>query len=357
MEMAKIFEELLVENELELLVSNTDFHSSRTQLSIRRMLLRRVDGVAFMCSEKEGATLESLVQNRIPVVTTDHHRTAPGISDIIVDFRDGMAQIVRHLKELGHRHIGFIGGTDDLATSRDRRDSFLDAVVKFGLSSQDSWIVAGDFKIAGGARGVESILNQEMRPTAVVTANDLTAFGALRKIHEMGLRIPEDISLTGCDDIEMSDVVYPPLTTLRISRRQYAQMLFDALQMGASDPSQTGRVFSLPMKLVVRQSTGPAPSGDRRNRAGMAARLPEEHVKEKEQATETDSGRDCRPLDQDWLHREAVVDAHALSNRAAYRSQQRVPASQPRTPGSRRRSWLTSDCHSEGRGPGQESGA
>jgi LacI family transcriptional regulator len=268
MEMAKIFEELLVENDLEMLVSNTDFHPSRTQLSIRRMLLRRVDGVAFMCSEKEAATLESLVQNRIPVVTTDHHRTAPGISDIVVDFRDGMAQIVGHLKELGHCDIGFIGGTDGLATSRDRRDSFLDAVVKFGLSSQDSWIVPGNFRISGGAEGMESILKQEKRPTAVVTANDLTAFGALRKVHEMGLRIPEDISLAGCDDIEMSDVVNPPLTTLRISRRQYAQMLFDALQLGEEDVSKTGRVFSLPMKLVVRQSTGPAPHRDRQNREG-----------------------------------------------------------------------------------------
>ena len=272
MEMAKIFEELLVENDLEMLVSNTDFHPSRTQLSIRRMLLRRVDGVAFMCSEKEGATLESLSQNRIPVVTTDHHRTAPGISDIVVNFRDGMAQIVGHLKELGHRNIGFIGGTDGLATSRDRRDSFLDAVVKFGLSSQDSWIVAGNFQISGGSQGMESILKQEKRPTAVVTANDLTAFGALRKVHEMGLRIPEDISLTGCDDIEMSDVVYPPLTTLRISRRQYAQMLFDALQLGAEDVSKTGKVFSLPMKLVVRQSTGPAPNAGRQAAAKMGGK-------------------------------------------------------------------------------------
>jgi len=260
METAKIFEELLVENELELLVSNTDFHLSRTQLSIHRMLLRRVDGVAFMCSEREAASLESLVQNRIPVVTTDHHRTAPGISDIVVDFRDGMAQIVGHLKELGHRDLGFIGGTDDLATSRDRRDSFLDAVVRFGLSSQDSWIMPGNSRIRGGPVGLETILKQEIKPTAVVTANDLTAFGALRKVHEMGLRIPEDISLTGCDDIEMSDVVYPPLTTLRISRRQYAQMLFEALQTGAEDLTQPGKVFSLPMKLVVRQSTGPAPA-------------------------------------------------------------------------------------------------
>ena len=194
------------------------------------------------------------------------------MSDIVVNFRDGMKQIVGHLKELGHRNIGYIGGTEGLATSRDRRDSFLDAVVKFGLSSQDSWIVAGDFRISGGALGMESILKQEGRPTAVVTANDLTAFGVLRKVHEMGLRIPEDISLTGCDDIEMSDVVYPPLTTLRISRRQYAQILFDALQFGAEDVSRTGKVFSLPMKLVVRQSTGPAPSHGRQNPARTGAK-------------------------------------------------------------------------------------
>jgi DNA-binding LacI/PurR family transcriptional regulator len=258
MEMVKIFEELLVENELELLVANTDFHSSRTQRSIHRMLLRRVDGVAFLCSEQEAASLESLVKNRIPVVTTDHHRTALGISDIVVNFRDGMTQIVGHLKDLGHQKIGFIGGNEGLATSRDRRESFVNAVVKFGMSSRDSWIVAGDYRIGGGSAGMEAILSLDEVPTAIVTANDLTAIGALRKAHERGVRIPEDISVTGCDDIEMADVVYPPLTTLRISRRQYAQILFDALQAGSEDLSQPGKVLSLPMQIVVRQSTGPA---------------------------------------------------------------------------------------------------
>lgn len=262
MEMVKIFEELLVEIDFELLVANTDFHPSRTQRSIHRMLLRRVDGVAFLCSEQETASLESLVQNRIPVVTTNHHRTAAGLSDIVVDFQDGMTQIVRHLKELGHQDIGFIGGTEGIATSRDRRASFVNAVVRFGMSSRDSWIVHGDYRIGGGFSGMEAILNQEKVPTAVVTANDLTAIGALRKAHERGVRIPEDISITGLDDIEMSDVVYPPLTTLRISRRQYAQLLFDALQMGTEELSQPGKVLSLPMQIVVRQSTGPVRKHD-----------------------------------------------------------------------------------------------
>lgn len=265
MELVKSFEELLVENELELLLANTDFHPSRMQRSIHKMLLRRVDGVVILTSEHEAAALESLVQNRIPVVTTDHYRIAPGMSDIVLDFHGGMAQLIQHLKGLGHQHIGFIGGTDGLATSRIRRESFMDAIVKMGLSSRDGWIIAGDYKISGGAAGMESILSQEQIPTAVVTANDLTAIGALRKAREKGLRIPEDISITGCDDIEMSDIVYPPLTTLRISRRQYAKMLFDALQSSAEDLSQPGKVFSLPIRMVVRQSTGPAPKHGKRN--------------------------------------------------------------------------------------------
>lgn len=271
MELVKVFEGLLVENDFELLVANTDFHSSHMQRSIQRMLLRRVDGVAVLGSEHEAAALESLVQNRIPVVTTDNYRTAPGLSDVVLDFRGGMAQLMRHIKDLGHRDVGFIGGTEGLATSRVRRESFLDAVVKLGMSSQDGWIVSGDYRISGGAAGMEAILQHETIPTAVVTANDLTAMGALRKAHERGLRIPEDISVAGCDDIEMSDIVHPPLTTLRICRKEYAKMLFEALQLGDEDLSQPGKEFSLTMSMVVRQSTGPAPKPGRRTPAGNGA--------------------------------------------------------------------------------------
>lgn len=256
-ETVKIFEELLVENEKELLVTNTDFHATRTQRSVRRMLLRRVDGVALLTSELEAAPLESLVQNRIPVVTTDHYRTARGMSDIIVDFRDGMAKIVAHLKGLGHRDLAFIGGTEGLVTSRVRRESFMDAVVKQGLSSREGWIVEGNFKIDGGSAAMAKILSQPQTPTAVLTANDLTAIGALRTIHEKGLRVPDDISVTGCDDIAMSDIVYPPLTTLAISRKEYAHLLFEALSAGSEDLSRPGRQYKLQTTLVVRQSTGP----------------------------------------------------------------------------------------------------
>ena len=270
-ELVKIFEELLVENEQELLVANTDFHGTRLQRSVRRMLLRRVDGVAILTSEHEAASLESLVQNRIPVVTTDHYRSACGMSDIIIDFRGGMMQMVTHLKELGHCNLGFIGGTEGLETSRVRRESFMDAIVHQGLTSRAEWLVPGNYKIDGGSAAMAQILAQPEIPTAVVTANDLTAIGAMRAAYEKGLRIPDDISIAGLDDIEMSDIVFPPLTTLRISRRDYARMLFEALRETGKDLSKPGPQFRLPMSLVVRRSTGRAPAHHRNSGSRKSA--------------------------------------------------------------------------------------
>jgi LacI family transcriptional regulator len=257
-ELVKIFEGLLVDHERELLVANTDFHATRTQRSLRRMLLRRVDGVAILASELETASLEALVNNRIPVVTADRLHTAPGISDIAIDFSQGMTELAAHLRELGHTRIGFIGGTAGIVTSRVRKECFLDAIVKQGLSSREGWIVEGNYRTDGGEAGMEAILAAGEIPTAVVTANDLTAIGALRKAHEKGLRIPQDISIAGCDDIEMSDMVNPPLTSLRISRREYADMIMQALDLATTNQSDEGQQYMLPTRLIVRQSTGPA---------------------------------------------------------------------------------------------------
>ena len=171
--------------------------------------------------------------------------------------------MVAHLKKLGHRQLGFIGGTEGLETSRVRRESFMDAVVKQGLTSREGWIATGNFKIDGGSAAMARILAQHDLPTAIVTANDLTAIGAMRTAYEKGLRIPDHISVAGCDDIEMSDIVNPPLTTLRISRKDYARMLFEALRETGKDLSRPGPTFRLPMTLVVRRSTGAPPANPR----------------------------------------------------------------------------------------------
>ncbi len=276
-ELVTILEELLLQTGQELLLANTDLRSTRLVDSLHRMLLRRVDGVAILTSEHEAPSLASLVQNRIPVVTTDHYRTSCGIGDIVIDFPNGMMQMIAHLRELGHRRLGFIGGSEALETSRVRRESFMTAIVNHGLTSRAGWIVSGNFKIDGGSAAMAQILSQPELPTAIVTANDLTAIGAMRMAYEKGMRIPEDISVAGCDDIEMSDIVSPPLTTLRISRSDYAKMLVDALHETGKDLTKPGPTFRLPMSLVVRRSTG-TPRAQSKNHAsrGRATRTSEE---------------------------------------------------------------------------------
>ena len=270
-EFVKIFEALLVEHDQELLVANTDFHPTRMQQSVRRMLLRRVDGVVLLTSEVESEPFESLIRNKIPVVTTDRYLVANGHSDIKIDFKKGLDLVVAHLNDLGHRRIGFIGGSEGLITSRVRRESFLEAMLKRGLTCLDGWLQDGDYKIGGGSAAMEKILSLPERPTAIATANDLTAIGALRTAHAHGLNIPGDLSIVGCDDIEMSDIVYPPLTTIHTSRKDYAEMLFHALRRIQKDASLPGKEYTLGTSLVVRKSTGPAKStsmasGGRRKR-------------------------------------------------------------------------------------------
>jgi LacI family transcriptional regulator len=144
----------------------------------------------------------------------------------------------------------------------------MDAVVKQGLSSQEGWLVEGDYKIEGGYAAMSRILAQKDLPTAIVTANDLTAIGALKKAHETNLRIPEDISISGCDNIAMSDIVHPPLTTLQISRKEYARLLFEALRAGTENLGRPGLQYVLPTSLIIRKSTGPAPERQRPRKAG-----------------------------------------------------------------------------------------
>jgi LacI family transcriptional regulator len=98
------------------------------------------------------------------------------------------------------------------------------------------------------------------RPTAVIAANDLTAIGAMRTIQKHGLSVPEDISIVGFDDIELADILHPPLTTLRLSRSELAGIFFKALEALRSEPHAEGQQYAIKSSLVVRGSTGPARS-------------------------------------------------------------------------------------------------
>ena len=121
---------------------------------------------------------------------------------------------------------------------------------------------------------MEQILALGMRPTAIITANDLTAIGALRVIHRHGLLVPEDFSIVGFDDIELSDIIYPPLTTLRLPRHELALKFVNALEAFEPDPHVHGKQYKVETALVVRNSTGLAKKREpKTKRAAAVPRL------------------------------------------------------------------------------------
>lgn len=250
------FEELLTETEHEVLLTSVQ-SPSKLEKSVRRMLMRQVDGAVFMSSEFDTEAIEPLFRHKVPLVTVDRRSVEAGCSDVAIDFEAGFRQAVRHLHELGHKRIGFIGGTEGLRTSGVRFRAFQAALSECGLRFYAGLVRVGDFRVAGGERAILSLMREEHPPTAILTANDLTAFGAIRGLHTLGLSVPKDLSVIGLDDVLLSDVLQPPLTSIRIPRRRMARACVEALNHTKEDVTREGKQFSVPAELVIRESTAP----------------------------------------------------------------------------------------------------
>lgn len=254
-EFIRSFERIMVEWNRDMLMATTDFHPSRMQQSIRRMLIRKVDGVALLASEIETEPIEALIHNRVPLVTMDRRITGPGLSDIVIDYQEGMNQAVKHLKHLKHQKIAFLGGSVGPTIANHLRDAFMEAMAKHGLKIEPDYIRAGNYRISGGETTMLELLALSKKPTAIIAANDLTAIGALRTIQKHNLSVPADFSLIGFDDIEIADILHPPLTTLRLSRTELATLFFKSLEELRLQPHPQGQQYTIKPSLVVREST------------------------------------------------------------------------------------------------------
>jgi len=252
------FEGLLADIDRNMLMATAASHPPRVQKTIHRMLVSQVDGVALLASEIETEPIEAMIRNRVPLVTMDRRVVGKGLSDVSVDNDNGMREAVGHLVQLRHCKIGYIGGVAGPTISDHRLKSFVDTLQGYGLQVETQFLRIGNFRISGGETAMTELLELDKPPTAVITANDLTAIGALRVIHRKGLSVPGDFSVVGFDDIELSDIVHPPLTTIHLPRREMAKKFVGALTAFAEDPHGPGRQYKIATSLVVRNSSGPA---------------------------------------------------------------------------------------------------
>ncbi len=256
-ELIQGFENIAVENGYEILVSSTNYDPKRMSHCIRRMLERKVEGVAIMTFGLEEPLLEQLAKRQVPLVFIDVGPDRPGVSVLKVDYHHGIRQAVQHLAALGHRKIAFISGPTRLHSAQSRLAAFSKSMQECGIAPGANQIAQGDHTLEGGAAAMEKLLAQEEIPTAVLCSNDMTAIGVLHKLYRTGLKVPEDISVIGFDDIHIAEVMMPPLTTVLMSRIEIAKAAFDALRARAEaqEPGQGKREFKISTSLTVREST------------------------------------------------------------------------------------------------------
>jgi len=258
-EIVQTFEDLAVQNNYEILLTSTVHDPKRMESSVRRMIERRVDGVAILTFGMEESLLEHLRERKVPLVFVDVGPDVPGVINIRIQYLHGIRQAVQHLAALRHTRIAFIAGPEDLRSANARRDAFEASMEEIGLSPD--LVVIGNHRVEGGMNALVELIKLSDPPTAVLCSNDMTAIGVLREAYDKNIKIPDDLSVVGFDDIHLSEFTIPPLTTVQMSQHNLAKIAFNALleEVESQNSSPEPRKYELVTNLVQRKSTALAP--------------------------------------------------------------------------------------------------
>lgn len=258
-ELIQSFEEIAVANGYEILVSSSNSDPLVLTTCVRRMLERQVEGVAVMTFGEEEPVLDQLAMHNVPMVLAEFKLPDTKSSTIVMDYTTGMRAAVDHLAALGHRKIAFLAGPHALHSAVTRLNDFHTAMKAAAIPVNKAWVIECDHSLRGGVRGFERLQALEARPSAAICSNDMTAIGMLRAAYMAGLRVPQDLSVVGLDDIDFAEFTLPPLTTIRLSRTDLAKAAFEALRQHAEEKTgpNVQREFLVSTALVVRGSTAP----------------------------------------------------------------------------------------------------
>ncbi|HEY7974506.1 MAG TPA: LacI family DNA-binding transcriptional regulator, partial [Ktedonobacterales bacterium] len=215
-------EDAAAERNYSIILTNTDDQPAREAHGLAMLRDRQVDGLLLATARLHDPAIEQLATEHTPFVLVNRH-TEPITPNVVVpdDYAGGVAAI-EHLIELGHQRIAHISGSDDASTGYLRRQAYLDTLQRHGVdhfADQAALLVRGSFREAGGYAAMRTLLELAEPPTAVFAVNDLAALGAIHAISEAGLRVPQDISVIGFNDLFHASHMTPNLTTMQVPHR------------------------------------------------------------------------------------------------------------------------------------------
>lgn len=230
-----------------------------TRAWLDRLASRGSDGLVVVVGDQDPETVARLAALEAPVVLLDPvGGSDPSFATVGATNWAGAFSAVEHLTGLGHRRIGVISGPPRLSSSQQRVDGYRAALRRAGLAADEDLVRFGDFLLAGGARGAADLLDLPEPPTAIFAGSDMQAVGVYQEAARRGLRVPDDLSVVGFDDISLCGYLSPALTTVL---QPLSRMAAEAVRLAltAAGPDDDGRAprLELATDLVVRNSTAP----------------------------------------------------------------------------------------------------
>jgi LacI family transcriptional regulator len=233
------------------LIVSGHWHAEEEAERIELLIARRVDGLVILSGKLKDAQILKLAQ-RVPIVAFGRNLAGPQAFGFSLDNYRGACEAVEHLVLQGHRQIAFIAGPADHLDAQARLAGYRDTLKKHKIKESAQLVVEGDFSESGGLLAVERLLESGQRFSAIFAANDLTAYGARLALYRRGIRVPEDISVIGFDDLHSSMYTTPPLTTVRQPLFDVGRCLGQAIvRMIGQEPMD----LDVPqLSLVVRES-------------------------------------------------------------------------------------------------------
>jgi LacI family transcriptional regulator len=216
---------------------------------------KQVDGIIFVAAGLSADNIHKLQARRVPLVLVDRHVPDVQVDEVLADNQHGGWLAARHLIDLNHRAIACITGPTGLPSSSERVEGYRQALESAGILFDPKWVVEGDFQYQSGYSAAKKLFHRKPPPTAIFACNDLMAIGAYRFSHEKNLRVPEQLSIVGFDDIHLAVYTNPPLTTIRQSKREMGAQAAKLLLQRIAQQDLEPRQVILDTELVIRGST------------------------------------------------------------------------------------------------------
>lgn len=246
------------------LIADTESRPLRQDELLDYFLDRRIDGVISLDGSLDPGALEACVEAGLGgrIVFLCEWVEGQDFPVIRADNAQGARLAMRHLHALGHRAIAHVTGPEGNVLTAARRQGMMEERARLGLPARAEWIIRGDFSLRSGHEAARLILSMDDRPTAVFCSADMVAFGLIAELRAGGLSVPDDISVIGFDDIDMSGSFVPALTTIRQDRHRLGRVAAEALlaRLGPDAAGDGPSDIVIALDLVVRDSTAPPPA-------------------------------------------------------------------------------------------------